>query len=56
MKVTLTEQQYLILLNLYHNYNDAFITLNGNIQDAFYSRVMDRKGFVPTPTPPRRLT
>ena len=44
-------KQYQTLLDLYHNYNEAFITLDSHIQDAFYNILFERKGFVPSPTP-----
>lgn len=47
----MTEKQYAILLNLYHEYNAAFISLNAKIQDAFYDVLFARKGFISSPNP-----
>ena len=47
----MTEKQYQLLLNLYHEYNAAFISLAPSIQDAFYDLLFARKGFISSATP-----
>lgn len=49
----MTEKQYQLLLALYHEYNEAFISLSATVQDAFYDCLYARKGFVPSPTQPK---
>lgn len=37
--VTLTDKQYRILLDLYHEMNEVFHTLPGNVRHAFLERL-----------------
>lgn len=37
--LVLTDKQYSILLNLYHELNEAFLVLPQPVLDAFYTRL-----------------
>jgi len=39
MYVPLTYNQYIALLNLYHEFNEAFVQLPDDIKQAFYNRL-----------------
>ena len=39
MYVPLTYTQYRILLDLYHEFNEAFVALPDDIKQAFYNRL-----------------
>jgi hypothetical protein len=41
----MTEKQYYLLLDLYHEYNDAFRSLPQSIQDAYYDILFGRAIF-----------
>ena len=38
----LTDKQYAVLLDLFHELNDAFLALPQQYRDAFYSRLHGR--------------
>jgi hypothetical protein len=38
----MTKKQYFLLLDLYHEFNAAFISLDSRIQDAYYAILMGK--------------
>lgn len=45
----MTEKQYLLVLNLYHDYEEAFLSLGESVKEQFFDLLFSRKGFIPTP-------
>ena len=39
----MTEYQFTILLNLYHEFREAFVSLDQKIKDEFYDKLFDKK-------------
>jgi hypothetical protein len=37
----MTEKQFQMLLDLYHNYNEAFNSLSKEIKDKYYTRLYE---------------